>query len=199
MINNKKKYMKKALLLLMFVLNTIASIAQTQTEHMKFKGIPMEGTLQQFTQKLQGKGYKLVETSNGTSMLEGEFASYKNSIIFVITDKTGMICKVSVFFPKREKWADLNSCYTMMKSMLTEKYGDPSECTETFVNCDPQDDNDKMYELEMDRCKYKTCFALPEGRITEEIIYMNYEAHVIISYSDKTNQYELRRKMMDDL
>ena len=42
--------MKKIFILLFICLTSICS-AQT-TEHMKFKGVPMEGTLQTFTNKL---------------------------------------------------------------------------------------------------------------------------------------------------
>lgn len=40
---------------------------------MKFKGIPMEGTLQSFTKKLEAKGYKTLSIKDAQAVLTGEF------------------------------------------------------------------------------------------------------------------------------
>lgn len=48
--------MKKILVIMMAIMMYVTSFAQT-TEHMKFKGVPMEGTLQTFTNKLKAKGF----------------------------------------------------------------------------------------------------------------------------------------------
>lgn len=39
------------------ILSLIAYVSQAQTEHMKFMGIPLNGTITQFQSKLQGKGF----------------------------------------------------------------------------------------------------------------------------------------------
>lgn len=44
-------------LLCTLLLTLTVCLCSAQTEHMKFKGIPMEGTLQSFTLKLKAKGY----------------------------------------------------------------------------------------------------------------------------------------------
>lgn len=41
--------------LLTLLLTFIVGVCSAQTEHMKFKGVPMEGTLQTFTSKLKAK------------------------------------------------------------------------------------------------------------------------------------------------
>ena len=43
--------------LLTLLLTFIVGVCSAQTEHMKFKGVPMEGTLQTFTSKLKAKGF----------------------------------------------------------------------------------------------------------------------------------------------
>ena len=43
--------------LLTILLTFIVGVCSAQTEHMKFKGVPMEGTLQTFTSKLKAKGW----------------------------------------------------------------------------------------------------------------------------------------------
>ena len=121
-------------LLCTLLLTLTVCLCSAQTEHMKFKGIPMEGTLQSFTLKLKAKGYVPLGTEDGVSVLKGEFAGYKNCHIYAVADKSGMICRVCVEFPKMDKWADLESCYSSYKDMLTEKYGEPKVCVEEFQN-----------------------------------------------------------------
>ena len=106
--------------LLTLLLTFVVGISYAQTEHMKFKGIPMEGTLQTFTNKLKTKGFTPVGIQDGISLLKGEFAGYKDCTVGAIADKSGMICKVSVIFPEMEKWGDLEHCYLNYKSMLSE-------------------------------------------------------------------------------
>ena len=111
--------------LLTLLLTFIVGVCSAQTEHMKFKGVPMEGTLQTFTSKLKAKGFMPIGVQDGVSLLKGEFAGYKDCTICAVADKSGMICKVSVIFPAMDKWGDLERCYSNYKSMLSEKYGAP--------------------------------------------------------------------------
>lgn len=67
--------------LLTLLLTFVVGISSAQTEHMKFKGIPMEGTLRTFTGQLRAKGFATVATQDGISLLNGEFAGYKNCTI----------------------------------------------------------------------------------------------------------------------
>lgn len=166
---------------------------------MKFKGIPMEGTLQSFTNKLKEKGYALQGIQDGVAVLKGEFAGYKDCKLIVVTDKSGTLCKTVVIFPKMDKWAQLETCYNRYKSMLSEKYGNPSDCVEHFDNSYVDDDNGRMHELRMDRCKYITMFETDKGSIRLKIEYENFESHVVLSYFDGVNQEKLRKQIMDDL
>lgn len=114
--------------LLTLLLTFIVGVCSAQTEHMKFKGVPMEGTLQTFTSKLKAQGFMPIGVQDGVSLLKGEFAGCKDCTICALADKSGMICKVSVIFPAMDKWGDLEHCYSNYKSMLSEKYGAPRDC-----------------------------------------------------------------------
>lgn len=175
-------------------------ICQAQTEHMKFKGIPMEGTLQSFTNQLIKKGYTHIVTQDGTSLLTGEFASYKNCTIGVVTDNSGAICKVVVFFPDMDKWGDLYGCYAIYKEMLIEKYGRPSQSEEYFETPYDTDAAEKMFGVKFDKCKYYSSFSCEQGSITLEISHNDVtRCFVMLSYYDNANQNNLRKQIMDDL
>ena len=185
--------------LLSMLLSVFISTSYAQTEHMKFKGVPMEGTIQSFTNKLVAKGFTSIGIEDGVSLLTGEFAGYKNCTIGAVADKSGMICKVSVIFPSMEKWSDLEKCYENYKSMLTEKYGKPEQVEERFQNDYIDDDNSKKHELGMDRCKYYCVFSEPNGDIQLEITHQSFNCYVMLSYYDNVNQSKLRQQIMDDL
>lgn len=189
--------MKKIITMIALVLCTLAMSAQTN--HMKFKGIPMEGTLQSFTNKLKMKGYTPMGIRDGVSVLKGEFAGYKDCQVYAIADNSGMICKVTVTFPKMDRWSELETCYNKYKGMLTEKYGSPESCTEEFQSEYVDDDSDRLHELKMDRCKYITNFACAEGDICLEMSHVSLTCFVQLSYYDKVNQDKLRKNIMDDL
>lgn len=56
--------------LLTLLLTFIVGVCSAQTEHMKFKGVPMEGTLQTFTSKLKAKGFMPIGVQDGVSLLK---------------------------------------------------------------------------------------------------------------------------------
>lgn len=187
-------------LFLTLMLTLVVGICNAQTEHMKFKGIPMEGTLQSFTNKLKTKGYVPLGIQDGVSLLSGEFAGYKNCTIGAVADKSGMICKVSVIFPAMDKWGDLERCYQNYKSMLTEKYGEPTICEEFFNDYYGNDDANKMYGVQFDKYKYYSVFKSKLGDIQLEISHNSVTScYVMLSYFDNANQDKLRQQIMDDL
>lgn len=189
--------MRQFLITFLFLVCSVCTFAQT--DHMKFKGIPMDGTLQSFTDKLKTKGYTPMGISDGISMLTGEFAGYKDCTLFAVSDKSGMICKVTVLFPSMDKWRELENCYANFKSMLSEKYGKPKICVEEFQSQYVDDDNDRIYELKMDRCKYYSVFSQENGDIQLEITHNKSDCKVMLSYFDNANQDKLRQRIMDDL
>ena len=184
---------------LFIILLMISAACSAQNNHMKFKGIPMDGTLQSFTSKLKAQGYTSLLTLNGVATLKGEFAVYKNCTIKAIADQSGMICKVTVSIPKMDKWSELESCYKDFKSMLTDKYGRPTQCVEEFQRPQTDDDFTKLHALKTDGCKYYSIFTCDNGEIQLEMTYKNFNCHVVLSYFDNANQAKLKKQIMDDL
>ncbi len=187
-----------------FVL-TMTSFAQNNTdttEHMTFKGVPIDGTLNEYVSKMKQSGFTLIGTEDGVAMLKGDFAAYKDCIIGVATLKgKDLVSKITVIFPNRETWATLASNYFNLKELLTEKYGEPSEVVEKFdTYSEPDDYNSKMYEVGMNNCKYHTTFELENGSIQLSIGNDGFSSSfVMLSYYDKINSEKVRQKAIDDL
>lgn len=194
--------MKKTILTLITTLFVLTSFAQTESPHLLFKGVPIDGTLNQYVQKMKQKGFDYLGTKDGVVLLQGDFAAYKGCVIGVATLKQkDLVSKISVIFPERDTWRELSSNYYSLKEMLTEKYGEPADVTEKFQSySEPDDDNSRMHEVRMDRCKFITTFKTPKGEIQLTISHESISScFVVLSYFDKINGDVIRAKAMDDL
>ncbi|EKD31394.1 MAG: hypothetical protein ACD_77C00339G0001, partial [uncultured bacterium] len=162
--------MKTFLTALFFTLTVITSFAQVKPEtsdHLTFKGIPIDGPLNEYISKMKNGGFTHIVTESGVAMLKGDFAAYKNCFVGVSTLKQkDLVSKITVIFPEQDTWSSLSSNYFSLKELLTEKYGEPSESLEEFQSSLKQiDDNQKMYEVIFDRCKYYTTYKTDKGSI----------------------------------
>lgn len=194
--------MKKLTLSFIFVIIfVLSSFAQT-TEHLKFKGVPIDGTLSEYVAKMNQVGFQLVETDDGEALLEGEFAGYKDCLIGVSTLKSvNVVNTIGVVFPAREDWSSLEGDYAHLKSMLTEKYGEPADVVEKFQGyANPQTDQDKWIKLITDSCIWYTIFETENGDIQLSLERGDYgEYFVLLKYYDKINTEAVRSAAMEDL
>lgn len=173
-----------------------------QVKHLVFKGVPINGTLNDYVAKMKKSGFKLTGTENGFAILEGDFAGYKGCFIGVGTLKQkDLVSKIVVKFPDQDTWSTLSSNYFYLKELLTEKYGEPSEIVEKFDSSyEPRDDNSRMHQVAMDRCKYYTTYEFEEGSIQLSIEHDSVLSYyVTLTYFDKINTKILRDKAKGDL
>ena len=186
--------MKAVLTSLFCVVLTMISFAQPNTEtteHMTFKGVPIDGTLNEYVSKMKQSGFTLIGTEDGVAMLKGDFAAYKGCIIGVATlEEKDLVSKITVIFPEQETWSSLSSNYYNLKELLTEKYGEPTEIVENFdTYSEPDDDRQKMYEVKIDNCKYYTTYELENGSIQISIDHQSVvSCFVRLAYFDKINR-----------
>ena len=191
--------MKKLLISLFVILYT--TIGQAQ-EHLTFKGVPIDGTLDTYVANMEKAGFTFIGEDDGIAMLQGDFAGYRNCTIGVVTLKSiDIVNRISVLFDSHQDWNNIYVNYSSLKEMLTTKYGKYADCVEKFEGySQPQDDNGKMHELIMDRCKFYTIWNTDKGNIGLEIIKGNLGGGMVrLSYWDKINTMSVQEKAMDDL
>lgn len=148
----------------------MASLAQNNTEdnqHMTFKGVPIDGTLNEYVSKMKQDEFTLIEMEDGIATLRGDFAVYKDCRIRVATLKgKDLVSQITVDFPPQQSWTSLSSDYFNLKELFTEKYGDPTESVEKFDSpIEGSDGKRKLLELAMDGCKYYTIYETEKGSI----------------------------------
>lgn len=199
-MDNKKEYnMKKLLISTLAVLFSILGQAQ---EHLTFKGVPIDGTLDEYVTNMQEAGFEFLFEENGIAMLKGEFAGYRNCRIGVITLKSiDIVNRITVLFESHNDWNSIYNNYESLKTMLKQKYGKRVESVETFEGYTiPKSDSEKMLALTMERCTYYTTWSTDKGIIGLEIINDDvYTGRVRLSYIDGINTIKVEEKAMDDL
>lgn len=194
--------MKKIILLMLVFFASISYAQGTSAEHMTFKGIPIDGSLSSFISKMKSENFTYIGTQDGVAIFQGDFAGYKNCEVGVLSLKeTNVVNTVVVFFPECSDWPSIEQNYSIIKNMLSEKYGDPVNCVEEFQGYSkPQSDNDKWYKLIGKLCTYYSYFETEKGDISIEMFSADYTTcRVKLQYWDKINTNTVRDNAMDDL
>jgi hypothetical protein len=177
------------------------TFAQT-SEHLTFKSVPIDGTLNEYVLKMKQNGFNHIQTEDGNAILNGDFAGYKDCVIGVSTLKQkDLVHKIAVIFSDKKTWSTLSSNYFDLKQMLTEKYGEPSQVIEKFDgSSEPRDDEDRMYNVKFDNCKYYSIWETDKGEIQLSIKHNNVTScYVVLAYFDKINSAKIKAKAIDDL
>ena len=195
--------MRTLFLSFLAVIMSISTFAQT-SEHMSFKGVPIDGTLNEYVAKMKQSGFQYFGAEDGTALLNGDFAGYKNCHVAVTTlKKIDLVHKIGVIFPNQETWSRLSSNYSDLKQMLTEKYGNPNDEAELFDVKPfqlPLDDNMKMHQVGMDNCKFYTVWKTDKGEIQLSIDHSGFTScFVKVVYFDRINSAIINEKVKDDL
>ena len=117
--------MKKVAISFLTVMITVCSFAQT--EHIKFMGIPLNGTIPQYHQKLVAKGCSHdVKTSsmlgNGARAFKGSFAGNKADIVIFYDESTKIVYRAKAIISCYGE-STRDSKFNDMKDLLDTKYG----------------------------------------------------------------------------
>lgn len=186
--------MKKILLTLAVFLAAISMVAQ---EHLAFKGIPIEGSMREFCQKLKAKGYTPILQENDISSFSGEFTSRQVEVYVFAGNNGENVYGVGVFLDPDSEWNSLTTDYFYYKDLYTRKYGEPAIAKE--YNPAHSDSNIAlMSELNRGTVNYSSTWKVKGGLITIAIrkSFEIYEGRVIIAYSDTQSR---EAKIQSDL
>ena len=204
--------MKKFIISLFLAVAAIATshsqLVDALQEHLKFKGVPINGSLQEYVTKMKTAGFTLTKTEKDFATLQGDFAGFKNCKITVATIKPmDLVNTINVAFPSRDEWSELESDYRQLKTMLQHKYGAPSGCVEKFdMDIDGMDVDGmglmnvaKIMFLMHNQCTWYTAFHTRDGDIRLSIEYKDNDCFVQLDYYDRLNSKAVMQQAIDDL
>lgn len=139
---------------------------QSSSEHLSFKGIPIDGTLSQYVAKMKKAGFALTGTEKGFAVMKGEFAGYYDcSIVISTVQQQDIVNKIVVIFAERKDWSSLSNNYFSLKDLLVQKYGSPVYSIEKFQSYEPDSDGSKMIQVKLGACEYHSVFETEKGNI----------------------------------
>ena len=186
---------------MLFLLFVSMISVQAQNEHLSFKGVPINGTLNHYVQQMRQKGFTLIKTGKSEAILRGDFAGIKDCEVGVYTlDAMDLVSNIGVIFPSQITWARLEEDYQSLKRNLTTKYGRPSEIVEKFDDKYVDDDNDRMYALKFDKCHYYSIWTTDLGDIELSLQRDEYmKCYVFLKYYDRLNGEAVHKIIMEDL
>lgn len=178
-----------------------AETIEKESKHLRFKGVPIDGRLADYTRKMEAIGFTCKSVGNGHSELVGNFAGFDNCIIKVSTQSnTDIVSHIAVQFGTYEFWPDIESNYSQLKSMLTEKYGNPSFCKESFDAPYKLDNLSKMLKIQNHEFDWQTVYSADKGNIKLTIEPTNdFCGSVVLYYYDEINTEIIRSHAMEDL
>lgn len=104
--------MKKILITLTVLFAVIDIMAQ---EHLSFKGIPIEGSMTEFCQKLKSKGFTSIGRENNITLFSGDFTGRQATVGVTATDDGKNVFAVVVLFDPSGEWNTLVNTSTIIR------------------------------------------------------------------------------------
>lgn len=185
---------------IIFILTVICVVSHMQAAgHIKFMGIEVSGDYESFKDSLLSKGFTYTSSFETSHKFYGKFANEIVTLNVLASPKSETVCKVIVYFPKREDWLELKKDYFTKKEMYKSKY--PIDRDYEFFSS-PYEDGDgyEMRAVAKDKCRYISFFLALGGHIAIEI---DKTAQVKVVYEDRVNikvaQQELEQNAIDDI
>ncbi len=193
--------MKNYLLFFLCSLMAFNCFGQSDSPHLLFKGVPIDGTRNSFVSKMKQKGFEVWGEKDGISVLRGDFAGYTGCIVGVVASKhKDLVSKIVVIFPPCDTWECLSGNYFSLKVALNKKYGKPAGEEEFFEGSSvPRDDLSRFQYVFFDRCKYATFYETDHGYIKLRITHDDKNGKVSLVYTDKINGDVISTDALDDL
>ena len=174
-----------------------AVISLMAQEHLSFKGIPIEGSMTAFCQKLKAKGFTSIGSENNLTLFTGDFTGRNATVGVTATDDGIDVFAVVVLFDPSGEWNALVNTYDYYKDLYTRKYGKPSISKEK--NPALSDSNTAlMAEVHQGTVVYGSAWEVTGGDIQLSIEKSSgvYKGMVMIRYRDSQN---VEAKIQNDL
>ena len=192
--------MKKSIFVLVAFFFGLTSMAQ---EHLSFKGIPIEGSMESFCEKLADKGFAELGNDGNTTLFTGDFTG-RDATVGVISDDDGEnVYSVVVLFDPSGEWNVLVNTYDYYKDLYTRKYGKPKKKVEKnreLMTTSPSNTG-LMAEVHQGRVTWGSLWTVTGGEIEISIEKTNgfYEGAVVIRYRDAQNEEIKIQKHLEDI
>jgi len=173
--------MKKIFTLFAIMFFSLSLLAQ---EHLDFRGVPIDGQLDDFVVKMESMGYTVKKRDGNIVIMEGQFTNRDAELWIVSSNQTKTVWKVIVDFSKSSSWSSLKNSYFEYKDLYIKKYGSNNKSYEFFSKPYYEGDGYELQALRKDKCTYATFFINENGTIAVKLTRFE---NLQIGYEDKIN------------
>ena len=186
--------MKRTLLITLCCLFSI--IIQAQTEHLKFMGIPLDGSISAFQSKLQAKGIKYDAESSrqlkaGCRSFKGSFSGEKADFYVYYNEKTKVVYRAKAVITCFDKERGEEKFYTF-RSMLKTKYSDG-------IAEDGEQEGHPALSILVPDSKQEKGLGYVSMYINNPPYSFMDEVYLHIDYEDASNRMVNQENIMEDL
>lgn len=215
--NQIKNKMKTILTSLILTLITISSFGQTELAtkeiandsinklilefekkgipHFTFRDIPINGPLNQFITQLKKQNFTVINITNKDAILTGKFTGEDVNMLVQASSKS--VYGVTVMFDKKDSWKSIKTQYENVKSILTEKYGEPIEVIEKFDDSYYDKSGLQLLALKDDKYTFMVNFRTSNANGMIRLSISN-DANLIINYIDAINFLKARSEVFKE-
>ncbi len=186
--------MKKITLSLIACL--ISLMVSAQVEHLKFMGIPLNGTITSFQAKLHEKGVKYDPTGSrqlgiGSRCFKGTFSNEKAYFYVYYNEKTKIVYRAKAVITCYSK-EDGNRKFATFYGMLKSKYSDGE-----FY--DGEQEGHPTLSILVPSSKQENALGHVGLYISNSLEPYINEVYLHVDYEDFVNKNSNQKKNMDDL
>lgn len=176
--------MKRLILTLALTVLCLSAAAQG---HIEFEGIPVDGPLTDFVDKLAASGFSEHGSGDTGAILKGKLYGRECTVIVKATPESGIVYAVNVTFPIRNNWRTCKADYLEIQSELSRQYGRPVKI-EKFERPYREGDGLELHHLNMGLCKWISTYNTPSGPVTLRMmpVIVN-NGQIMVSWEDSAN------------
>lgn len=177
------------------------TVNELQTsEHLKFKGIPIDGTPERFVDQLMVKGYGNHTIRNGMHIVQGPFAGFSDARVYVVATNN-VVFSASVYVDFSDRWPEVKSAYLRVKDALTNKYNVKPKSVEVFPKYPSEGSGLEFIAFRDKHAQYESDFEVPYGII--RLMIVRFEStdgfNLLIAYYDTANSLAYYNNIEADL
>jgi len=164
-----------------------------QNEHLKFRDIEINGTLNEFVTQLNKIGYTTSTIYDRMCSMDGVTFGKESKISAFFDSKTKIVSSLRIDFPGEKDWNTLKDIYVSVKEHLIQDYGYPTRVSEYFkAPYSEGDGNEMKAATTAGKFRYLSEWELDNGTITLQIILGIFNGrqsrYVVLLYNDKINK-----------
>ena len=175
--------------------------AAVAVPHVIFKQVPVDGTLEEFSDRLVRSGLVFHGIREGRASLEGKFTGVEGAKVYAFST-CGQTWRVVVDFPAVDTWASVKKQYVFFKTSLSGKYVCEPRSVERFPSYCPEGTGREYNAFRDETAVYTSSFVVPNGGVTLSVVPVTSGAgrlFVRLEYVDELNSMLRDNEVIEDL